>query len=126
MGLGDNHGVNLIDTAGLRDSRDEIERLGIERTHKELAQADVVLVVFDASHGKLPEDDAVMAALPRDGTRIHVLNKIDLPAVSGAVTAPEGVTQIRVSAKTGEGIDALRRQLLQSAGWQARGAEPGQ
>lgn len=113
--------INLIDTAGLRDSRDEIERLGIERTHKELAQADVVLVVFDASHGKMPEDDAVMAALPRDGTRIHVLNKIDLPAVSGAVTPPEGVTQIRVSAKTGEGIDALRRQLLQSAGWQARG-----
>ena len=113
--------INVIDTAGLRESTDEIERLGIERTRKELAQADVVLVVFDASHGKMPEDDAVMAALPGDGTRIHVLNKIDLPAVSGAVTPTEGVAQVRVSAKTGEGIDVLRHHLLHCAGWDAHG-----
>jgi tRNA modification GTPase len=113
--------INIVDTAGLRDSRDEIERLGIERAQRELGRADVVLAVIDAAAGLLPEDRAVMAQLPRDSHHIHVYNKMDL--VSGPVEvgqAGEG-TVVQVSAKTGEGMDALRRALLQAAGWHTHG-----
>ena len=113
--------INLVDTAGLRDARDELERLGIERARTELDRADVVLVVFDASVGVLPEDRLVLALLPRDSHRIHVYNKIDLEPAGVPVALGEEAPEVRVSAKTGAGLDALRLALLQAAGWQVHG-----
>ena len=100
----------VVDTAGLRESRDEIERLGIQRTQRELERADLVLAVFEAGHGGERLD------LPAATARIDVYNKVDL---APGFSAPAGA--IAVSAKTGEGLEALRRLILQAAGWSSSG-----
>jgi tRNA modification GTPase len=105
--------VVIVDTAGLRASRDEVERLGMARTHAEMARADLVLVVLEAGRLEAPE-----APLPEGAARITVINKIDL--VSGLAAGREG-GEVRVSAKTGAGLDALREAILATAGWVARG-----
>ena len=101
----------VVDTAGLRDSRDEIERLGMQRTQAELERADLVVAVFEASRGRdeLPD-------LPAAPARIEVYNKLDL--APGFV--PPG-DAIAVSAKTGEGLEALRQGILAAAGWSSSG-----
>ena len=101
----------LVDTAGLRAANDEVERLGVQRTREELRRADLVLAVAEAG-GPAP----AVADAPRDAARIDLYNKVDL--VPG-FAAPPG--SIAVSAKTGEGIDALRRAILQAAGWHSTG-----
>ncbi|MBI1943517.1 MAG: tRNA uridine-5-carboxymethylaminomethyl(34) synthesis GTPase MnmE [Betaproteobacteria bacterium] len=105
--------IVVVDTAGLRESRDEVERLGIERTRQEMQRADVVLVVLEAGRMEAPEGE-----LPAGAARVTVVNKIDL--VAGAVPGRHGA-EVHVSAKTGAGIDALRAAILEAAGWQARG-----
>jgi len=105
--------ILLVDTAGLRESRDEVERLGIARTEHELARADVVLVVLEAGRMQAPE-----RPLPEGARQIRVINKIDL--VPAARPGREG-DEVRVSAKTGAGLDALRAAILEAAGWEARG-----
>jgi tRNA modification GTPase len=100
----------LVDTAGLRASGDEIERLGMARTHAELAKADVVLAVREAGADETP------GALPAGAARIDVYNKIDLRP---GFMPPAGA--LAVSAKTGEGLDALRKAILGAAGWSATG-----
>jgi len=101
----------LVDTAGLRASADVVERLGIERTRRELAGADLAIVVFDASGAReAPED------LPHDIARIDVYNKIDL---APRFAPPQGA--LAVSAKTGEGFPELRAAILRAAGWQSSG-----
>src|SRR5437763_10811084 len=103
--------VVLVDTAGLRASLDEIERLGMARTQHELERADVVLAVHDlAAHSELP--DRIAPGV----TRIDVYNKLDLRP---AFTPPPG--GIAVSAKTGAGLDELRQAILRAAGWSAAG-----
>jgi len=102
--------IVVVDTAGLRASSDVVERLGIERTQQELGRADLVLAVFEAGKNAAPLD-----ALP-PVERIDVYNKIDLDP---GFRAPPGA--VAVSAKTGQGIDALRRRLLEVAGWSATG-----
>jgi tRNA modification GTPase len=101
----------LVDTAGLRASTDVVERLGIERTQRELERADVVVAIFEAGKGG---DE--LENLPPGVPRIEVYNKIDL---SPAFAAPAGA--VRVSAKTGEGLGALRSAILQAAGWSSSG-----
>ncbi|TAK43465.1 MAG: tRNA uridine-5-carboxymethylaminomethyl(34) synthesis GTPase MnmE [Betaproteobacteria bacterium] len=113
--------INVIDTAGLRESRDEVEQLGIAHAQRELARADVVLAVFDAAAGLTPEDRAVLAQLPPECHQVHVYNKIDLVPVGAAAGGSGGAAEVFVSAKTGVGLDALRRKLLETAGWQAHG-----
>jgi tRNA modification GTPase len=101
----------LVDTAGLRVSTDVVERLGIERTQRELERADVVIAIYEAGHGKDALDD-----LPAGVPRVEVYNKIDL--VPG-FAAPEGA--VPVSAKTGEGLERLRKAILEAAGWSSSG-----
>jgi tRNA modification GTPase len=105
--------IVVVDTAGLRESRDEIERLGIERTHRELERADVVLVVVEAGKLKAPDEQ-----LPAAGTRINVINKIDL--VSG-IAPGRRANAVYVSAMTGAGLEDLRQAVLEAAGWSSRG-----
>ena len=101
----------VVDTAGLRISSDAVERMGIERTEQELARADAAIVVLDATGGA-----EETPPIPPDLARIEVYNKIDL--VPG-FAAPRGA--IALSAKTGEGMDALRAAILRVAGWSSSG-----
>jgi tRNA modification GTPase len=98
--------IVLVDTAGLHASPDEIERIGMERTRDELARADVVLAVVDASAPLAPE------SIPPQAACVDVYNKIDL--VPG-FRAPAGT--LAVSAKTAAGLDALRDAIVRAAGW---------
>ena len=112
--------LNIVDTAGLRAATDEVERLGVERTWRELGRADLVVMMIDAVSGLTPDDRAILARLPEDAKRILVWNKIDVAGI--APGRPDGRSQdVFVSAKTGAGIDALRAALLESAGWDRSG-----
>ena len=101
----------LVDTAGLRASADVVERLGIERTQRELERADLVVTIFEAG-----KPQAELENLPAGIPRINVYNKIDL--VPGF--APKGAA-LAVSAKTGQGLERLRKAILQAAGWSSSG-----
>ncbi len=105
--------LHVIDTAGLHETTDEVERLGIERTWKEIEKADVAVLLTDAQHGLTAAEEAIIARLPEGITRVTVQNKIDLGG-----TATEVGAALQLSAKTGLGIDALRHRLLEIAGWQ--------
>jgi tRNA modification GTPase len=101
----------------LRDTEDEVEKIGIERTWREIERADVVLLLTDAQHGIGDSERAILRRLPEDVRRISIDNKIDL-----AGRQPErredadGVT-IALSAKSGLGIELLQQELLTIAGW---------
>lgn len=107
--------LTLVDTAGLRVAADEVERLGVERTHSEVARADLVIAVFDATS----RDRSLPVAPPPAAARIDVYNKVDL--VPGFAVAPGERPAVAVSAKTGAGIDSLRRAILAAAGWKSHG-----
>jgi tRNA modification GTPase len=103
----------LIDTAGLRETHDPVERIGIERARAAAATADLVLELVD--DGGAP---AAPAAPGDAGPRLRVHNKIDL--TDAAPGARGG--QVYLSARTGAGLDALRAQLLEAAGWSGSAA----
>jgi tRNA modification GTPase len=102
--------VELVDTAGLRDDPDRIEEEGIRRAREALKTADAVLWIQDASEpaGRQPGE-----ALPEGIPVTVVRNKIDLSGDNAGGEAD----QVRLSAKTGDGIDALRRRLSELAGY---------
>lgn len=97
--------VRLIDTAGVRESDDPVESLGIERTRRALADADLTLVVLDLSRPLEPVDHELLAAAS-SGRHLIVANKCDLPP--RANIAGEAIP---VSALTGEGFDALAERI---------------
>jgi len=113
--------IVVVDTAGLRESRDEVERLGVERTWRELERADAVLMVFDAAAGIGAEDRALLERLPEQGSRIYAYNKIDLLPDTRPALRSGALAEVWLSAKTGAGIDELRRALLEAAGWRTNG-----
>ena len=107
--------AHVIDTAGLRETADPVEKIGIERTWAAIGKADLVLLLLDSREGVTEHDRAILAKLPEKLPVLRVFNKIDLTGqVSGLVTEDE----IHVSAKGGQGLAELRRKLLQCAGWQ--------
>ncbi|PLZ02028.1 tRNA uridine-5-carboxymethylaminomethyl(34) synthesis GTPase MnmE [Burkholderia sp. WAC0059] len=117
--------LHVIDTAGLRDTDDEVEKIGIERTWGEIERADVVLHLLDARTGLTDEDRAIAARFPAGVPVVQVLNKTDLAGLPARVGsrpdagAREEVREVRLSAKEGDGIALLRAELLRIAGWQA-------
>jgi tRNA modification GTPase len=100
--------VRLLDTAGVRQSEDLVESLGIERTWQAMADADITLVVIDASAPLTPDDEHLLEVASRQGHCLTVLNKSDLPAVA----IPPGPCA-KVSALTGDGIEGLRRAVVE-------------
>ena len=115
--------LHVVDTAGLREGADQVERIGIERAWGQIEQADAVLFLHDLTRAQAAEyrqaDEAIKQKLPRDVPVIDVWNKADaVDAGVAARTRPTG-DGVTLSAKTGEGLDALRRKLLDIAGWQA-------
>jgi len=120
--------LHVIDTAGLREATDEVERIGIERAWSQIGDADAVLFMHDLT--RLAEPDYQQAdaqirtqlaqAVPHGVPLIELYNKADL-AAPGAL-AHAGERAIRLSARTGDGLGELRKALLDVAGWQS-GAE---
>jgi tRNA modification GTPase len=115
--------VNIIDTAGLRDAADKVEAIGIARTWEAIERADAMLLVVDAREGVTAADVAIVERLPRKLKPVTVFNKIDLSGDAPRAEEDEQGWRIHVSARTGEGLDALRRTLLTLAGWQAGGED---
>ncbi len=112
--------LHFIDTAGLRETEDEIEKIGIERSWREIARADVVLLIADARHGLGAAEHDILARLPPSLNRIIVHNKADLAgrrAARESAAEAAGSVVICLSAKNGEGVELLRRELLEIAGW---------
>jgi tRNA modification GTPase len=119
--------VHIIDTAGLRETEDVVERIGIERSQQAVQQADVALILVDQREGINATTAAILAQLPAGLHKIEVHNKIDLTGEDAASVSREtGQLQtftdaeqvIALSARTGIGLDLLRQVLLQQVGWQ--------
>ena len=112
--------LHIIDTAGLRETTDSVEQIGIERTWKSIEQADLVLHLMDVSDGaKISElDQELINKIKQTATKqvpIKIIwNKLD--RASGAHKNTQN--EFYVSAKTGIGLDALKQELLSVAGWQ--------
>jgi tRNA modification GTPase len=113
--------LHIVDTAGIREAGDEVERIGIERTWAEVGKADVILHMLDADQGPTKADEDIMAALPAGVPVIRVWNKIDLSGHKVAADVLPDATHIYLSAHEGDGIDLLRAHLLRIAGWQQTG-----
>ncbi|MFA6232185.1 MAG: tRNA uridine-5-carboxymethylaminomethyl(34) synthesis GTPase MnmE [Rhodanobacter sp.] len=106
--------LELADTAGLRETDDEVEREGVRRAHGELQRADVALLVTDAGHAQA--DLALFDNLPAQVARLLLVNKIDLDQGVTHSEQRQDVYWLWASAKTGAGLDALRHTLKQLAG----------
>ncbi len=106
----------LVDTAGLREAENEIEREGVRRGAQALRRADIALLVFDASVPLQEEDRRILA---RNGARVRlpVLNKSDLPAAvpAGLIEAETGCRPVVVSAASGAGLSELEDRILAAA-----------
>ena len=108
--------LHIVDTAGLRETDDAVEKIGIARTWAAIERADVVLLLVDAAHGVGREEAAILERVPAI-PRLTLHNKIDATGEAPRVAGDE----IWLSARTGAGVDALRERLLQAAGWQSAG-----
>jgi tRNA modification GTPase len=114
--------VHVVDTAGLRESADEVERIGIARTWAEIDGADALLFLHDLTRVGDPAYEAaeaqiaaqLPAALLKEGRLLHIHNKVDAAPTH---RIREGLA---LSARTGEGVAALRARLLELAGWHAQ------
>jgi tRNA modification GTPase len=113
--------LHVIDTAGLRESTDIVELEGIRRAWNEIQSADRILMVVDDRHDLTAEDRALRARLPA-GTDVTVIyNKIDLSGKEAGSREGEWGTAILLSAKTGAGLEVLRRHLKACMGYQGAG-----
>ncbi|HWS73966.1 MAG TPA: tRNA uridine-5-carboxymethylaminomethyl(34) synthesis GTPase MnmE, partial [Quisquiliibacterium sp.] len=117
--------LNVIDTAGLRETADEVERIGIARTWDEVAKADVILHLQETGQGGAEAgaiDADIAARLPAGVPIVRVLNKIDLAGEGARVERVGGQpSAVWLSARGGEGVELLRAALLELAGWQGAG-----
>jgi tRNA modification GTPase len=111
--------LTLVDTAGLRESADPVERIGIERAWQALAHAELVLFLVDDRAGVTDTDGALLARLPAGPEVLIVRNKCDL---SGNPAGPVGAalaatnTELRLCSKTGAGLDLLKAEIRRVAG----------
>ncbi|MFP1826388.1 tRNA uridine-5-carboxymethylaminomethyl(34) synthesis GTPase MnmE [Lonsdalea quercina] len=113
--------LHIIDTAGLRDANDEVERIGIERAWQEIEQADRVLFMVDGTTTEASEPAALwpefMARLPKTLPITVVRNKADITGETLGIEDMSTHSLIKLSARTGEGVDLLRNHLKESMGF---------
>ncbi len=112
--------LHIVDTAGLRETEDTVESIGIARTWQEIERADVILHLQDATQPGDELDAQITARLPPRTPVLKVFNKVDL--LPAAFTA--GPEELGISAKSGIGLDALRAELLRIAGWNPGAESP--
>ncbi|RCL53098.1 MAG: tRNA uridine-5-carboxymethylaminomethyl(34) synthesis GTPase MnmE [Synechococcus sp. MED-G71] len=103
--------ITLLDTAGIRATTDRVEQLGIERSRSALAGADAVLLLFELSSGWNLDDQQLLETMPQGVPLLRVGNKADLAAPGAA--APDVVA---ISARHGQGLELLERELLRCCG----------
>jgi len=115
--------LNIIDTAGLRKTSDEVEAIGIARAWNAIEGADLLLLVVEAATGVTAQDREIIARLPQRLPHVVVFNKIDISGEAPRVSDSGGEKLVWLSAKTGAGLELLRRALLSIAGWQATGED---
>lgn len=116
--------IHIVDTAGLRDTDDTVESIGIERSWQEIAKANVILHLLDARQPDDTSDQAIMSKLPANTPTLQILNKTDLLAPQSAPLKNDNENQLHISAQTGQGLDELRQRLLQIAGWSPHTESP--
>jgi tRNA modification GTPase len=109
--------LHIVDTAGLRESQDKVELMGIERTHHAMQKADAILLLTEAGVHSEPDNQKILAELPHDIPRLNVFNKIDLVGQDARIEERGGECNIFLSAKTGVGVDLLCNKLLELIGW---------
>ncbi len=110
--------LHIIDTAGLRETDDEIEKFGIARTWRALESANIALLLLDATHGITDVEKSILDRLPLDLPKIWVHNKIDLSLEAPSLKEIDHEMHVFISAKKGDGVDLLKAHLLKMAGWQ--------
>ncbi len=115
--------LHIIDTAGLRDTEDAVEKIGIERSWREIELADVILQIVDARSGVTPADQAVAARLPVGVERVVIENKADLAKRKSGRLEENGTVHLVLSAKSGAGVTLLHDELLRVAGWRGHGED---
>ncbi|MCT8353805.1 tRNA uridine-5-carboxymethylaminomethyl(34) synthesis GTPase MnmE [Photorhabdus kayaii] len=113
--------LHIIDTAGLREASDEVERIGIERAWQEIEQADRVLFMVDSTTTNAVEPVEIwpefMARLPKSLPITVVRNKTDMTDEETSIAEVSGYSLVRLSARSGEGIDLLRDHLKETMGF---------
>jgi tRNA modification GTPase len=109
--------LHIIDTAGLRESSDPVEQEGMRRAHVELARADCALLLTDDRESDAAARAALKALLPETLPIIMIHNKCDLSGNTPGLDTADTTPLLRISAKTGAGLDELRRQLKTSMGY---------
>ena len=113
--------LHIIDTAGLRETDDEVEKFGILRTWRATETADIALLLIDTAHGITEVEKSILDRLPQEIAKIWVHNKIDVSRETPEIREMDSETHIYLSAKTGQGLDLLKTQLLKQVGYQAIG-----
>jgi len=113
--------LHVIDTAGLRDSDEPVEREGIRRAWNEIQAADRILLVVDDCQGITPEDRVLRSQLPTATEVTVVCNKVDLTGKLPVVREGEWGTEVLLSAKSGEGLELLRDHLKACMGYRGSG-----
>ena len=117
--------IHIVDTAGLRETDDTVESIGIQRSWQEIAKANVILHLLD---GRQPDDNSdhdIMERLPKHTPTLQIFNKCDLLSADQQNALPnDNKNHLQISAQTGMGLDELRQRLLQIAGWSANAESP--
>ena len=107
--------LRLSDTAGIRESADEVEKIGIEMAREKARDSELIIALFDLSRPAEAEDNVLISeieALRSDGKTVLIaLNKSDGDALFDESILPEGVQTVRISAKNGDGLDALKKTV---------------
>jgi tRNA modification GTPase len=106
--------IHIIDTAGLRETKDEVEAKGIERSWEAIRSADLIIFLTDPSSSSDGLRGQILKELPSKCPVLDVLNKADL-LVDLHQAPPIGA--ILISAKTGDGVEALKQKILEIVGW---------
>ena len=115
--------LHIIDTAGLRETDDEVEKYGIARTFRALETAHIALLIVDAAKGITEKEKSILDRLPQEIAKIWVHNKIDVTQERASLSEIGNETHIYLSAKTGLGLDILQTHLLKLAGYQTVGED---
>lgn len=113
--------LHIIDTAGLRESGDAVEQEGIRRAWREIEQADRLLLLVDDERGVTTEERGILDRFPHGRNVTVIRNKCDLSGNAPAVENSDLGVEIRLSAKTGDGLVLLRDHLKQTMGFQGSG-----
>ena len=107
--------IHLVDTAGLRETDDIVEKLGIEKTWEAIHEADITLILDDVTDASQNFEDKFKKKLPK-GQSIIIKNKIDLLKQKPSISYENDVPHIFISAKKGDGIQLLEREILKIVG----------